>query len=167
MTKLAADAGVTVGLKAEPVIIRGNETLLKQMIYNLVENAIRYNRENGRVFVEVYAEDVVGAEDASGRGFVHGVAPGEGDAEEGVKAAAPVRMGVIRVNDTGAGIPADKLEKIFERFYRLEKSRSKELGGTGLGLAIVKHAALYHGGEVSVESEEDVGTRFTVRLPIG
>lgn len=67
----------------------------------------------------------------------------------------------------GAGIPADKLEKIFERFYRLEKSRSKELGGTGLGLAIVKHAALYHGGEVSVESEEDVGTRFTVRLPIG
>ena len=167
LTKLAADAGVTVGLKAEPVIIRGNETLLKQMIYNLVENAIRYNRENGRVFVEVYAEDVVGAEDASGRGFVHGVAPGEGDAEEGVKAAAPVRMGVIRVNDTGAGIPADKLEKIFERFYRLEKSRSKELGGTGLGLAIVKHAALYHGGEVSVESEEDVGTRFTVRLPIG
>lgn len=167
LTKLAADAGVTVGLKAEPVIIRGNETLLKQMIYNLVENAIRYNRENGRVFVEMYAEDVVGAEDASGRGFVHGVAPGEGDAEEGVKAAAPVRMGVIRVNDTGAGIPADKLEKIFERFYRLEKSRSKELGGTGLGLAIVKHAALYHGGEVSVESEEDVGTRFTVRLPIG
>lgn len=167
LTKLAADAGVTVGLKAEPVIIRGNETLLKQMIYNLVENAIRYNRENGRVFVEVYAEDVAGAEDASGRGFVHGVAPGEGDAEEGVKAAAPVRMGVIRVNDTGAGIPADKLEKIFERFYRLEKSRSKELGGTGLGLAIVKHAALYHGGEVSVESEEDVGTRFTVRLPIG
>ena len=167
LTKLAADAGVTVGLKAEPVIIRGNETLLKQMIYNLVENAIRYNRENGRVFVEVYAEDVVGAEDASGRGFVHDVVPGEGDAEEGVKAAAPVRMGVIRVNDTGAGIPADKLEKIFERFYRLEKSRSKELGGTGLGLAIVKHAALYHGGEVSVESEEDVGTRFTVRLPIG
>ena len=72
LTKLAADAGVTVGLKAEPVIIRGNETLLKQMIYNLVENAIRYNRENGRVFVEVYAEDVAGAEDASGRGFVHG-----------------------------------------------------------------------------------------------
>ena len=158
---------MTVGLKAEPVIIRGNETLLKQMIYNLVENAIRYNRENGRVFVEVYAEDVAGAEDASGRGFVHGVVPGEGDAEEGVKAAAPMRIGVIRVNDTGAGIPADKLEKIFERFYRLEKSRSKELGGTGLGLAIVKHAALYHGGEVSVESEEDVGTRFTVRLPIG
>lgn len=169
LTKLAADAGVTVGLKAEPVIIRGNETLLKQMIYNLVENAIRYNRENGRVFVEVYAEDVAGAEDASGRGILaaNGVVPGEGDAEEGVKAAAPMRIGVIRVNDTGAGIPADKLEKIFERFIAWRKVAPKELGGTGLGLAIVKHAALYHGGEVSVESEEDVGTRFTVRLPIG
>ena len=118
-----------------------------QMIYNLVENAIRYNREGGHVLVEVCEEDVPAGEGASGEGGV--------------------RIGIVRVNDTGAGIPADKLEKIFERFYRLEKSRSKELGGTGLGLAIVKHAALYHGGEVFVESEEDVGTRFTVRLPIG
>lgn len=132
LAKLAADAGVTVALRTDPVIIQGNETLLEQMIYNLVENAIRYNREEGRVLVEVYEEDAA----------------------------------VIRVNDTGAGIPADKLEKIFERFYRLEKSRSKELGGTGLGLAIVKHAALYHGGDVAVESEEDAGTRFTVRLPL-
>ena len=82
------------------------------------------------------------------------------------RAKAMLRRGSKRLLRC-AGIPADKLEKIFERFYRLEKSRSKELGGTGLGLAIVKHAALYHGGEVSVESEEDVGTRFTVRLPIG
>ena len=147
LTKLAADADVEVHLKAEPVTVQGNETLLKQMIYNLVENAIRYNREGGRVLVEVCEEDVPAGEGASGEGGV--------------------RIGIVRVNDTGAGIPADKLEKIFERFYRLEKSRSKELGGTGLGLAIVKHAALYHGGEVFVESEEDVGTRFTVRLPIG
>ena len=147
LTKLAADAGVEVHLKAEPVTVQGNETLLKQMIYNLVENAIRYNREGGHVLVEVCEEDVPADEGASGEGGV--------------------RIGIVRVNDTGAGIPADKLEKIFERFYRLEKSRSKELGGTGLGLAIVKHAALYHGGEVFVESEEDVGTRFTVRLPIG
>lgn len=146
LSKLAADADVTVCLEAEPVIIQGNETLLKQMIYNLVENAIRYNREGGRVLVEVCEEDVPAGEGASGEGGV--------------------RIGIVRVNDTGAGIPADKLEKIFERFYRLEKSRSKELGGTGLGLAIVKHAALYHGGEVFVESEEDAGTRFTVRLPI-
>ena len=147
LTKLAADADVEVHLKAEPVTVQGNETLLKQMIYNLVENAIRYNREGGHVLVEVCEEDVPAGEGPSGEGGV--------------------RIGIIRVNDTGAGIPADKLEKIFERFYRLEKSRSKELGGTGLGLAIVKHAALYHGGEVFVESEEDVGTRFTVRLPIG
>lgn len=72
---------------------------------------------------------------------------------------------VIRVCDTGFGIPVDKREKIFQRFYRLEKSRSKETGGTGLGLAIVKHAALYHGGSVSLESEEDKGSCFTVELP--
>ncbi len=72
----------------------------------------------------------------------------------------------MRVSDTGAGIPLEAQEKIFERFYRLDKSRSKETGGTGLGLAIVKHAALYHGGEVSLESEEGQGTTFTVRLPL-
>lgn len=83
LTKLAADAGVTVGLKAEPVIIRGNETLLKQMIYNLVENAIRYkSRKWSRVRGGVRGGRCR-AEDASGRGFVHGVVPGEGDAEEG------------------------------------------------------------------------------------
>ena len=65
-----------------------------------------------------------------------------------------MRMGVIRVNDTGAGIPADKLEKIFERFYRLEKSRSKGDRWHGTGLAIVKHAVMYHKGSVRVESEE-------------
>ena len=117
------------------------------------------------MFVEVYAEDVAGAEDASGRGFVHGVAPGEGDAEEGVKAAAPVHMGVIRVNATGAGIPADKLEKIFERFYRLEKSRSKELGGTGLGLSIVKHAVQYHHGDIRLTSKPGEGTVIRITFP--
>lgn len=69
---------------------------------------------------------------------------GEGASGEGASVA-----GIVRVNDTGAGIPADKLEKIFERFYRLEKSRSKELGGIDWAPAIAKHAALYHGGEVS------------------
>ena len=73
----------------------------------------------------------------------------------------------LSVRDTGIGIPTADQERIFERFYRVDKGHSREMGGTGLGLAIVKHAALYHGGEVSVESEEDVGTRFTVRLPIG
>ena len=144
---MAAERQVKLAWNTEELQITGDETLLIRMVNNLVSNAIRYNREGGHVLVEVCEEDVPAGEGPSGEGGV--------------------RIGIIRVNDTGAGIPADKLEKIFERFYRLEKSRSKELGGTGLGLAIVKHAALYHGGEVFVESEEDVGTRFTVRLPIG
>ena len=72
----------------------------------------------------------------------------------------------VRVRDEGIGISADDCEKIFERFYRTEKSRSKETGGTGLGLAIVKHAALYHGGDVSVESTLGAGSTFTLRLPL-
>lgn len=134
LAKPARDAGVALRLQLAPVEVRGNETLLEQMIYNLVENGIRYNHPGGLVIVEVYQE------------------------------AAP-SVAVVRVSDTGAGIPTDKREKVFERFYRLDKSRSKETGGTGLGLAIVKHAALYHGGDVSVESQEDKGTCFTVRLP--
>lgn len=133
----AREAQVVVELSAEPVQVLGNETLLEQMIYNLVENAVRYNEEGGTVRVSVHAEGAA--------------TPGEA---------------VIRVSDTGPGIPAAAQEKIFERFYRLDKSRSKETGGTGLGLAIVKHAALYHNGEVTLESEEGRGTTFTVRLPL-
>ncbi len=71
---------------------------------------------------------------------------------------------VITVRDTGTGIPADQTDKIFERFFRIEKSRSKETGGTGLGLAIVKHAVLYHGGTIEVESELGIGTLFTLKF---
>lgn len=129
----AREARVAVELSAEPVEVLGNETLLEQMIYNLVENAVRYNESSGQVRVQV--------------------------SQEGPDA-------VVRVADTGPGIPESAQEKIFERFYRLDKSRSKETGGTGLGLAIVKHAALYHNGEVTLESEEGQGTTFTVRLPL-
>ncbi len=138
LAKPARDAGVRLRVQLEPVLVRGNETLLEQMIYNLVENGIRYNREDGLVIVETSEE----------------------------RAADNAQVAIVRVSDTGAGIPPDKRDKVFERFYRLEKSRSKETGGTGLGLAIVKHAALYHGGDVTVESQEDKGTCFTVRLPV-
>jgi two-component system phosphate regulon sensor histidine kinase PhoR len=71
----------------------------------------------------------------------------------------------ILVTDDGDGIPAQHLERLFERFYRVDRARSREMGGTGLGLAIVKHLALLHGGEVSVESELGKGTTFTLHLP--
>ncbi|MHC5027804.1 MAG: sensor histidine kinase [Planctomycetota bacterium] len=74
---------------------------------------------------------------------------------------------VFTVRDEGPGMPAEHLPRLFERFYRVDKARSRELGGTGLGLAIVKHIALVHGGTVDVTSEIDAGSTFTVRLPIG
>jgi len=105
------------------------ETLLK----NLVENAIKYNKEGGKVKVAVYPKE----------GWV-----------------------VWEVSDTGIGIPKKHLPLIFERFYRVDKSRSREIRGTGLGLSIVKHIALIHGGKVEVESEEGKGSTFRVLIPV-
>lgn len=151
---LARHVGVEVTLAGEACWTRGSETLLEQMVYNLVENGIRYNEPGGSVTVTV------------GREFAP-IAPGsDDDATAPLPAAATLAaQAVIRVRDTGPGIPPEKREKVFERFYRLEKSRSKETGGTGLGLAIVKHAALHHGGTVELQSEEGQGATFTVHLP--
>ena len=74
-------------------------------------------------------------------------------------------MVTVRVSDTGAGIPEEMRDKVFERFFRLDKSRSKETGGTGLGLAIVKHAVQYHHGTICVEGAAGQGTTFVLRLP--
>ena len=73
---------------------------------------------------------------------------------------------LLSVKDNGLGIPQDKHDRVFERFYRVDKSHSKEIGGTGLGLSIVKHAAMRHGAKISLTSEIDVGTEITVRFPI-
>ena len=104
---------------------------LVQMLTNLIDNAIKFNREGGVVSIKF---------------------------EGGVRDK-------ISVEDTGEGIPAHHLDRLFERFYRVDRARSRELGGTGLGLAIVKHLARAHDGEVTVESRFGEGTRFTIELP--
>ena len=102
------------------------------MVYNLVENAIKYNKENGKVTIWV------------------------GSTLDGVK---------IRVTDTGIGIADEETDRIFERFYRVDKSHSKEIGGTGLGLSIVKHGAMVHGASLSVDSKLGEGSVFEIRFP--
>ena len=108
---------------------------LEQMLTNLVDNAIKFNRKGGKVSVKY--------EHSSGNG----------------------RRDRIIVQDTGEGIPAHHLERLFERFYRVDRARSREKGGTGLGLAIVKHLALVHDGEINVSSEVGKGSTFTIELP--
>ncbi len=107
---------------------------LAQIMINLVDNAIKFNRPQGEV--------IVGAEQTEDGSYL-----------------------LIKVRDTGIGIPAEHLPRVFERFYRVDKARSREQGGTGLGLAIVKHLARAHGGEVYVSSRVDAGSEFMIRLP--
>ena len=129
----AKAAKVTVSLSGEDCRLHGIPQLLHSIIYNLCDNAIKYNKVGGEVKVSVEKQDA-GA--------------------------------VLTVSDTGIGIPAQEQARIFERFYRVDKSRSKEVGGTGLGLSIVKHAVLIHHGTIEVDSAVDEGTTITVRLPI-
>ena len=125
--------------------ITGDRGLLVQALGNLIENGIHYNRENGSVTVTLSP-----AKKSNGNGHADST---DDDFEW-----------QIAVSDTGIGIPADALQRVFERFYRLDKARSRSQGGTGLGLAIVKHIALAHGASVHVESEVGKGTTFFIRL---
>lgn len=117
----------------ESISIQANADYVKQIILNLVDNAIKYTPENGAVNVKIFAEK---------------------------------ENAVIKVSDTGMGIPKEDQARIFERFYRVDKARSREIGGTGLGLAITKHIAMNLGGTISVESELEKGSTFTVKIPI-
>ena len=130
---VAKKAGITVTAEGDSTLVNGGKSLIFEMIYNLCDNAVKYNRENGSVKV------CVGS--AGGNAF-------------------------IRVSDTGIGIAPEHIDRIFERFYRVDKSRSKQSGGTGLGLSIVKHIALSLGGKISTESKPGYGTEITVSLPI-
>ncbi|QRO01056.1 histidine kinase [Archangium violaceum] len=112
---------------------RGDERGLEQVLLNLLDNAVKYTPEGGRVFVTASQED--------GRCVVH-------------------------VRDTGVGIEPKHLARIFERFYRVDKGRSRDMGGTGLGLSIVKHLLSAMGGEVKVESQPNEGSTFTIFLPV-
>jgi len=125
---------VVVDLSPDARTIRADETRLQEVLYNLLDNAVKYSHEHGEVRLRA--------------------------AQQGLEM-------VLSVADNGMGITKDDLPRIFERFYRADKARSRELGGTGLGLAIVKHIAQLHGGRVEAESELGHGTTIRVVLPVG
>lgn len=125
---------VTFHLTGEATSVMGAPKILDEMIYNLFDNAIKYNKEGGTV-------DVIINQTLESVSFI--------------------------VRDTGIGIPAAHQDRVFERFYRVDKSHSKSVGGTGLGLAIVKHGALCHNGVVSLKSAEGKGTEIRIRFPRG
>lgn len=128
----AQTKGVTLNVSGSSACVCGVQSILSEVLYNLVDNSIKYNKDNGKVDVKVQddSEDVT-----------------------------------VSVSDTGIGIGAADRERVFERFYRADKSHSKEIGGTGLGLSIVKHGVLFHKGRVELESEPGVGTTITFVLP--
>ena len=127
----ARQADVTLELLGGSTMISGVDYILDEIVYNLCENGVKYNRPGGKVSVTV-------------------------DTERGAC--------VLRVADTGIGIPKEDLDRVFERFYRVDKSHNRQVPGTGLGLSIVKHGVAFHGGSISLESNEGVGTTVTVRF---
>lgn len=128
---VAAKKSIEITCNGTSATVSADRGLIREMIDNLLQNAIRYNKENGSVQVYVTSEN-----------------------------GHPL----ISVKDTGIGIPADQLNRVFERFYRVDKSRSRDTGGTGLGLAIVKHIVEIHSAEISIDSEVDKGTNITVKF---
>lgn len=128
----AQTKGVTLNVNGSSACVCGVQSILSEVLYNLVDNSIKYNKDNGKIDVKVQ------------------------DGSEEV---------TVSVSDTGIGIGAADRERVFERFYRADKSHSKEIGGTGLGLSIVKHGVLFHKGRVELESEPGVGTTITFVLP--
>lgn len=128
----AEKAEVKTEFCGEPAVICGIPQLISSIVYNLCDNAVKYNHKGGSVTVTVKNEE---------------------------------KFAVLSVADTGIGIPEEHRERIFERFYRVDKSHSKEIGGTGLGLSIVKHAARLHGALIELRSAEGQGTTVTVKFP--
>lgn len=134
LTPLASQNDITMEQDCDNVVITGSDALIYRLVFNLIENAVKYNRRDGSVSVSVHKEnnDVV-----------------------------------IRVSDTGCGIPEEYRESIFQPFFRVDKSRSRQMGGVGLGLALVHEIAALHGGSVRTELGNKPGTVFIVTLPAG
>jgi len=133
LTKMADGHSVTLSASGERVTVNGISSVLDEMVFNLLENAIKYNRENGNVIINVKKED---------------------------------NMAVLTVADSGIGVPKSEQQRIFERFYRVDKSHSKTIPGTGLGLSIVKHGALLHGADIEIISNGRTGTSVLLKIPI-
>lgn len=134
LTPLASQNDITMEQDCDNVVITGSDALIYRLVFNLIENAVKYNRRGGSVSVSVHKEN--------------------SDA-------------VVRVSDTGCGIPEEYRESIFQPFFRVDKSRSRQMGGVGLGLALVHEIAVLHGGSVRAEPGNKVGTVFIVTLPAG
>ncbi|MEA4973068.1 MAG: ATP-binding protein [Candidatus Metalachnospira sp.] len=129
LNEMSESNNVTVNLTGKSTVIEGVSSIVDEIVHNLCENAIKYNKPGGKVEIFVGTED--------GRS-------------------------ILRVSDTGIGIAKENLSRVFERFYRVDKSHSKKIGGTGLGLSIVKHGAAYLGAEVKTESTVGKGTTITI-----
>ncbi|MBE5962011.1 MAG: two-component sensor histidine kinase [Lachnospiraceae bacterium] len=124
--------GITFHVECKPLIIEANPQQMRELLINLISNAVKYNKLGGKVEISIVSE----GQDLD-----------------------------IVVSDTGVGIPEECISRIFERFYRVDKGRSKKVGGTGLGLSIVKHIVNYYNGTIEVKSELEKGSRFEVRIP--
>lgn len=134
LTPLASQNDITMEQDCDNVVITGSDALIYRLVFNLIENAVKYNRRGGSVSVSVHKEN---------------------------------NVVIVRVSDTGCGIPEEYRESIFQPFFRVDKSRSRQMGGVGLGLALVHEIAVLHGGSVRAEPGNKVGTVFIVTLPAG
>jgi two-component system phosphate regulon sensor histidine kinase PhoR len=130
---LAKEYSVSLEVDCRPLVMYVNPQQIRELFNNLITNAIKYNKPDGKVFVTVTSEQ---------------------------------NEIIIIVEDTGVGIPEDSKQRVFERFYRVDKGRSKKVGGTGLGLSIVKHIVNYYNGTIQLESRLMEGTKFMIHLPL-
>ena len=134
LAPLASQNDITMEQDCDNVVITGSDALIYRLVFNLIENAVKYNRQGGSVSVSVHKEN---------------------------------NNAIVCVSDTGCGIPEECRESIFQPFFRVDKSRSRQMGGVGLGLALVHEIAVLHGGSVRAEPGNKPGTVFIVTLPAG